>query len=246
MPDADTLSPVFESFFLRCSFLLLFAFPTAMASKKRPAAALDAAPDVELESSDKSVEKKAKFGKALSVTLGAPGSAAAAASSSSSVAAAASAPSSSAQTPAAYSALAAAHSERFQRYTKETQERAHRILHTILPRKVLELDAQLQTHPTFEHNVSPPYDAEGKFLPGRDRDPIVSNPSLALFIPLVKREILEMIDLLGSLKLMIQLRIPAVDDGNNFGVEIQEESIGELAKVEDVAFAWLDKVRTSW
>ena len=32
-----------------------------------------------------------------------------------------------------------------------------------------------------------------------------------------------------------------VDDGNNFGVEIQEESINEIAKVEDVEF-----VRATW
>lgn len=38
------------------------------------------------------------------------------------------------------------------------------------------------------------------------------------------------------------LRFVQVDDGNNFGVEIQEESINEIAKIEDVGFLWLDKL----
>lgn len=43
-------------------------------------------------------------------------------------------------------------------------------------------------------------------------------------IPQVNSEVLELIENLGALKLMIQLRIPAVDDGNNFGGQRKRQS----------------------
>ena len=152
---------------------------------------------------------------------------------------------STALTAQAYSASAAAHATKFKQYSAHTAERAHQILHEVFPRKVLELDHLVSTASanSFEHSVTFPFNADGTFIQGRESQPIPSNPSVMALIPTVRQELLTMIDNLGALKLYIQLQIPKVDDGNNFGVEIQEESINELARLEDIQFGYLEKIQ---
>ena len=40
----------------------------------------------------------------------------------------------------------------------------------------------------------------------------------------------------------MQLNIPKVEDGNNFGVDIQQESVSDLAKAEETSFSLLDAI----
>jgi len=72
--------------------------------------------------------------------------------------------------------------------------------------------------------------------------------------------LLEFIEQLNSVKMWIQLNIPRIEDGNNFGVSIQvwskpkppsqftklshlqEETLNELTRAEDTAFANLDNI----
>eukprot|EP00924_Labyrinthula_sp_SR-Ha-C_P013839 maker-scaffold_5-snap-gene-15.5-mRNA-1 protein AED:0.00 eAED:0.00 QI:54/1/1/1/0/0/2/154/269 len=49
----------------------------------------------------------------------------------------------------------------------------------------------------------------------------------------VKKECKEILKLLSALKVNIQLSIPKFQDGNNFGVQVQEEIISEVGKVEE-------------
>lgn len=129
-------------------------------------------------------------------------------------------------TAQAYSSSASGHAARFKGYTSQTAERAHQILHHVFPRKVLELDHLVGTSSSansFQQSVTFPFDSEGHFLPGRETEPIASNPTVMALIPTVKDELLQMIDHLGALKLYIQLLIPKVDDGNNFGVEVSAD-----------------------
>lgn len=125
----------------------------------------------------------------------------------------------SAMTPSAYSAVAVSHATHFKAYSASTADRANQILHQVLPRKVLELDYMVSTsiETGFQQSVEFPFNEDGTFIAGRETQPIQSNPSVSALIPIVKKEVLQMIDNIGALKLMIQLRIPAVDDGNNFG-----------------------------
>ncbi|KAJ8025087.1 Proteasome activator complex subunit 3 [Holothuria leucospilota] len=46
----------------------------------------------------------------------------------------------------------------------------------------------------------------------------------------------------NSLKMWIQLLIPRIEDGNNFGVSIQEDTLAELRQVESDAAAYLDQI----
>ncbi|KAK1939506.1 putative subunit of proteaseome activator complex [Babesia divergens] len=58
----------------------------------------------------------------------------------------------------------------------------------------------------------------------------------------IKREAAELIEIIGNIKLWIQLNVPRIEDGNNFGVGIQEEVILELTRVEDTAFNLHDTI----
>ncbi len=40
----------------------------------------------------------------------------------------------------------------------------------------------------------------------------------------------------------IQLNIPRIEDGNNFGVSIQEETLNEISRVEDPGYATLENL----
>lgn len=43
----------------------------------------------------------------------------------------------------------------------------------------------------------------------------------------------------------VQLLIPRIEDGNNFGVSIQEETVAELRTVEGEAASYLDQISRS-
>lgn len=53
----------------------------------------------------------------------------------------------------------------------------------------------------------------------------------------LKLELLELVDMTAAVKLWLQLNVPRIEDGNNFGVSIQSDTVGELARVEDAALA---------
>lgn len=54
---------------------------------------------------------------------------------------------------------------------------------------------------------------------------------------LIKAEIPEIARIMDALKIWIQLNVPKIEDGNNFGVEIIGELLGELSRIEDAAFS---------
>jgi len=58
----------------------------------------------------------------------------------------------------------------------------------------------------------------------------------------LKKEILGLIEMINTVKIWIQLNIPRIEDGNNFGVSIQEETVNELSRAEDSGFAVLESM----
>ncbi|PFH35332.1 proteasome activator pa28 beta subunit protein [Besnoitia besnoiti] len=58
----------------------------------------------------------------------------------------------------------------------------------------------------------------------------------------VKEEAVAMRELLNAVKIFMQLHVPRIEDGNNFGVAIQEEAIHLLNRVEESAFNLYDTV----
>mmetsp|Transcript_65748 Transcript_65748/g.161858 ORF Transcript_65748/g.161858 Transcript_65748/m.161858 type:complete len:262 (-) Transcript_65748:155-940(-) len=59
---------------------------------------------------------------------------------------------------------------------------------------------------------------------------------------LLKKEIQQCLQHVTKVKIWIQLNIPKVEDGNNFGVSVQEETVNELTRAEDTSFALLDSM----
>lgn len=59
---------------------------------------------------------------------------------------------------------------------------------------------------------------------------------------ILKREVDDAIKSLGTIKIWMQLLVPKIADGNNFGVGVQEECLGEVARVEDTSFGVLDDI----
>ncbi|MEE6508405.1 hypothetical protein FKM82_020875 [Ascaphus truei] len=69
-----------------------------------------------------------------------------------------------------------------------------------------------------------------------------SNGQLVEIIEKVKPEIRMLIEKCNTVKMWVQLLIPRIEDGNNFGVSIQEETVAELRTVESEAASYLDQI----
>ncbi|KAG7459627.1 hypothetical protein MATL_G00212740 [Megalops atlanticus] len=69
-----------------------------------------------------------------------------------------------------------------------------------------------------------------------------SNNHLVDLIDRVKPEIRTLIEKSNTVKMWVQLLIPRIEDGNNFGVSIQEETVAELRTVEGEAASYLDQI----
>ncbi|XP_010864862.1 proteasome activator complex subunit 3 isoform X2 [Esox lucius] len=69
-----------------------------------------------------------------------------------------------------------------------------------------------------------------------------SNTKLVDLIEKVKPEIRTLIEKCNTVKMWVQLLIPRIEDGNNFGVSIQEETVAELRTVEGEAASYLDQI----
>ncbi|XP_045498387.1 proteasome activator complex subunit 3 isoform X1 [Colias croceus] len=68
------------------------------------------------------------------------------------------------------------------------------------------------------------------------------NKPLCDLIHLVKPHIRELIEDSNLLKMWISFMIPKIEDGNNFGVSIQEDTLAEVQSVESEAAAFFDQI----
>merc|ERR1711991_621928 len=69
-----------------------------------------------------------------------------------------------------------------------------------------------------------------------------TNVVLKKVVEIVKKELAEFVENVSTIKVWIQLLTPAIADGNNFGVSVQEECITEFARAEENAFSTLDTI----
>lgn len=58
----------------------------------------------------------------------------------------------------------------------------------------------------------------------------------------MKSEFLELIEAIFSVKAWVALNVPKVEDGNNFGVSVQEDLLGVLARAEMTGVTILESV----
>ncbi|CAI5444707.1 unnamed protein product [Caenorhabditis angaria] len=68
------------------------------------------------------------------------------------------------------------------------------------------------------------------------------NDNLAKLMDEVRPKLREAVEMTNTVKMWITLLIPRIEDGNNFGVGIQEEVLGEVRNVESEAASFLDQM----
>ncbi|KAI0095197.1 proteasome activator pa28, REG alpha/beta subunit [Irpex rosettiformis] len=73
----------------------------------------------------------------------------------------------------------------------------------------------------------------------------VENKHLASVHGLIKKECEELADAIDKVKLWINLSMPKIEDGDNFGVQIQEEVLTELHRSQESAYNLRDSARQS-
>lgn len=72
--------------------------------------------------------------------------------------------------------------------------------------------------------------------------PVSCNSPICDLITVVKPFIRELVEDSNLLKMWISFMIPKIEDGNNFGVAVQEETLGEIQSVESEAAAFFDQI----
>lgn len=143
---------------------------------------------------------------------------------------------------------------------KEIRERitedALKVMRDVMPKKIVELNQRIiDLEKGGQSLLRPtPEEIESELTPKpvkrfkRNEDDVAfvypnavpSNPTVAAAAKALKKETYELVDQINCVKMWIQLNVPKIEDGNNFGVAIQEEIIGELSRCEDSAFTIMD------
>ncbi|KNC46622.1 proteasome activator complex subunit 2 [Thecamonas trahens ATCC 50062] len=72
--------------------------------------------------------------------------------------------------------------------------------------------------------------------------PVPSNAGLKTILAIIKKELLELIYTCNTIKVWVQLNIPRIEDGNNFGVSVQEEIVSELSRAEESGLNVLESI----
>jgi len=71
---------------------------------------------------------------------------------------------------------------------------------------------------------------------------IPSNKRLMELINVVKPIVRDVVESVNKMKMWILFLIPRIEDGNNFGVSIQEDTLAEVRTVESEAASFLDQI----
>lgn len=69
-----------------------------------------------------------------------------------------------------------------------------------------------------------------------------TNKKISELCNLIKPHIIDLMDHANKIKMWITYLMPKIEDGNNFGVEIQEETLGEANAIEAEAATYLDAI----
>lgn len=84
--------------------------------------------------------------------------------------------------------------------------------------------------------------ARDRILEAPAEEILKPNAVLTEMLISLRREVLDAIDIFNAIKIWIHLNIPRIEDGNNFGVGIQEETIAELSRSEDGCLSVLESM----
>ncbi|EIN14019.1 proteasome activator pa28 REG alpha/beta subunit [Punctularia strigosozonata HHB-11173 SS5] len=77
----------------------------------------------------------------------------------------------------------------------------------------------------------------------RYAEQVLSNKRLEKVQDLIKRECEQLVDCCDRVKLWVNLNMPRIEDGDNFGVQVQEEVLNELHRSQESAYNLRDFAR---
>jgi len=87
-----------------------------------------------------------------------------------------------------------------------------------------------------------PYEMEGTKIIVFPNGPAKCNEFLKKVNEFLKPEIQTIVTKCNTVRMWVTHSIPKIEDGNNFGVQIQEETLGELRSVESESASFLDNI----
>ena len=132
----------------------------------------------------------------------------------------------------------------------ENEKKALHAINVLLPEKLLKLDQLLAESPllNFHHpegvieNVDIFQQQNSTIAEPLDplKHGIPANSKLAELLKILKKEVREGIQIVSSIKIWITMLIPKMEDGNNFGVAVQEEVNNTLDEVESRTYNVLE------
>eukprot|EP00949_MAST-11_sp_MAST-11-sp1_P002954 g2954.t1 len=128
-------------------------------------------------------------------------------------------------------------------FREDMRAKAERFLHVVFPEKILllhNMSKELQTCSTSVQKftaISPS---------AADRKPQPMNDTMVDIYSKVKAEVREMISMIGIIITWVKLQRPRIEDGNNFGVEVQMEVLGSLETGFNSAKNVLDTIPTAF
>lgn len=118
---------------------------------------------------------------------------------------------------------------------EEVAKEAMETIKKILPAKIQELTRLLGEKNGYEQHLTPKMGDKRSHTQTLEIIQVISQE-----YELFKAAVLELVQSCFRIKIWLQLLIPRIEDGNNFGVGIQEEVVGQLGKAEDSGLIAID------
>ncbi|XP_039262139.1 proteasome activator complex subunit 3-like [Styela clava] len=91
-------------------------------------------------------------------------------------------------------------------------------------------------------DVGPGGDIDGTKVFSFACGPVPCNKNLIAIIDRIKPDIRLLMEKVNTVRMWVTHLIPKIEDGNNFGVSIQEDTLAELRQVESEAASFLDQI----
>nr|XP_009859369.1 proteasome activator complex subunit 3-like [Ciona intestinalis] len=147
--------------------------------------------------------------------------------------------------------------EYVENFTEEISREAENILHNVFPEKVAQLDRLLRdprfslkkldeirrvSRNTLKANSAKNSDSSASHPEKLNQ--VGVNTVIAETMDLLRQEITSVMESCNTLRLWVTLMLPKIEDGNNFGVSVQEETLGEIKGVESEATSYFGQITT--
>lgn len=130
--------------------------------------------------------------------------------------------------------------------TKNFAERnfteVHQDLNISVPEPVLKIEADGDGPPQKRARVETTDTTAGTKVMILPDGSVKCNVHICEIIKIVKPVIRALVEDSNLLKMWISFMIPKIEDGNNFGVSIQEDTLAEIQSVESEAAAFFDQI----